>query len=257
MSGNDVNLMTAQQSTAEPIRLAKRLAQSGLCSRKEASRLISAGQVTVNGQLASHIMTVSAEDHIEVAGKTLAAVKALAYWLYHKPVGIDCNNKPADPASIAQLLKQLPERVFAVGRLDKDSRGMLLLTNDGAFAQRLLHPSYAHQKRYRVTLDKPIPAEISQAFRAGIQWQVGPHHYQAKPCTAHRVGERELEITLTEGQHRQIRYMCRALGFQVLDLCRIAIGSVTLGELAAGDYRPLTTAELTQLFVLQAPEPTA
>lgn len=241
----------------EPLRLAKLIAQSGLCSRKEASRLISTGQVRVNGDIARHLHAITDRDLIEVAGVPLAAPAPLQYWLYHKPVGIDCNNRAEDPASIAQVLRNLPVRLFAVGRLDKDSRGMLLLTNDGAFAQRLLHPNYAHQKSYLVTIDKAAPPSIVSAFSQGIRWQVGPHSYQAKPCLAQWLNARQLEIMLTEGQHRQIRYMCRALGFKVVDLCRTAIGALSLGTLAAGDCRQLNAEELTQLQTLQAPKPQA
>lgn len=239
----------------EHLRLAKVIAESGLCSRKAASRFITAGQVTVNGEIARHQQPISAEDLIEVAGVALSQPAPLQYWLYHKPVGIDCNSRLDDPNSIAQLLSTLPVRLFAVGRLDKDSRGLLLLTNDGALTQRLLHPTYAHQKCYRVTLDKATTPAIIDKFNQGISWQVGPHHYQAKPCQVQRINAQQLDIILTEGQHRQIRYMCRALGFKVVDLCRTAIGALTLGELAAGQYRQLGMQELAQLLTLQPPEP--
>lgn len=232
------------------LRLAKVIAQSGLCSRKAADRLISSGVVTVNGIVAKHHHAVLANDHIAIAGTELAAAPAKQYWLYHKPVGIDCNNRLADPSSIAHLLATLPVRLFAVGRLDKDSRGLLLLTNDGDVAQRLLHPDHTHQKCYRVTVDKPIDNVAIMAFSQGIRWQVGPHQYVAKPCIAHQISSNQLDITLTEGQHRQIRYMCRALGYKVLDLCRIAIGNLTLGELAAGACRELTAAELAAALAL-------
>ncbi|GGW59034.1 pseudouridine synthase [Alishewanella tabrizica] len=238
------------------LRLAKVIAQSGLCSRKAADRLISSGLVTVNGIVAQHHHTLLATDNIAIDGTELAAAPAKQYWLYHKPVGVDCNNRLADPASIAQLLTTLPVRLFAVGRLDKDSRGLLLLTNDGDVAQRLLHPDHAHQKCYRVTVDKPIDNNASVAFSQGIRWQVGPHQYVAKPCIARQISSNQLDITLTEGQHRQIRYMCRALGYKVLDLCRVAIGNLSLGELAAGACRQLTDAELTALLTVQPPEPT-
>lgn len=251
------NSISNETISNEPMRLAKLIAQSGLCSRKEASRLITAGLVKVNGEIARHLQAINDTDCIEIAGAPLATPAPLQYWIYHKPVGIDCNNRPEDPNSIAQLLGTLPVRLFAVGRLDKDSRGMLLLTNDGAFAQRLLHPDYAHQKSYLVTLDQATSPSVVQAFSQGIHWQVGPHNYQAKPCQAKRVNERQLEIILTEGKHRQIRYMCRALGFKVVDLCRTAIGALSLGTLAAGDCRQLNAEELTQLLTLQAPKPTA
>lgn len=237
-----------------PTRLAQIIAQSGLCSRRAASRLISAGHVKVNGIPANHHQAIEPQDNIEVAGVPLKAAEPKQYWLYHKPVGIDCNNNPADSHSIAQVLQTLPVRLFAVGRLDKDSHGLLLLTNDGILAQRLLHPDYSHQKRYRVTVDSVIKPAMLQALAAGVSWQVGPHQYHARPCYAKALTPNQLEITLTEGQNRQIRYMCRALGYQVTTLCRVAIGALQLGDLAAGACRPLTTEELPLLLSLQPPE---
>ncbi|MDP4946629.1 MAG: rRNA pseudouridine synthase [Alishewanella sp.] len=240
------------------IPLTKAIASRGFCSRQAANRLISAGQVLVNGEPARLQQRVAVDDEIQINGQSLAPAPAWQYWLYHKPVGIDCNNRAADPASIAHVLSQLPVRAFAVGRLDKDSRGLLLLTNDGELAQRLLHPRYQHHKRYRVRVQQAITDAdaLIKAFADGITWQVGPHQYQANPCLVKVLTAHSLEICLSEGQHRQIRYMCRALGFKVVDLCRIAIGDLPLGDLEEGRYRPLTTIELAQLRALQTPEPT-
>lgn len=238
--------MTISKSVS-PIRLAVLIAQSGLCSRRAASRLISAGRVTVADKVASHTLHLPDSSTIRVDGKPLPGRPASCYYLYHKPVGIDCNIRPDDTASIASVLAQLPERLYPVGRLDKDSRGLLLLTNDGALTQRLLHPDSHQPKTYLVTVDKPITAEFSQQFAAGISWHVGPHQYQAKPCEAEVFAPYQLKITLKEGQNRQIRYMCRALGYRVLDLCRVAIGELQLGALAAGALRPISAEELALL----------
>ena len=240
------------------IPLTKAIASRGFCSRQAANRLISAGQVLVNGEPARLQQRVAVDDEIQINGQSLAPAPAWQYWLYHKPVGIDCNNRATDPASIAHVLSQLPVRAFAVGRLDKDSRGLLLLTNDGELAQRLLHPRYQHNKRYQVRVQQHITdaAALINAFASGVSWQVGPHQYQAKPCQVKVLTANQLEICISEGQHRQIRYMCRALGFNVIDLCRIAIGDLPLGDIAEGSYRPLTDFELGQLRALQAPEPT-
>lgn len=238
---------TGSATLADGKRLALLIAQSGLCSRRAASRLITAGRVSVNGQPASHTLHLPDASTICVDGKPLPTPAKLSYYLYHKPVGIDCNIRPEDPASIAAVLRDLPARLYPVGRLDKDSRGLLLLTNDGALTQRLLHPGAQKAKTYWVEVDKPLAADLSARFAAGISWQVGPHRYQAQPCQARPLSTNRFEVILYEGQNRQIRYMCRELGYRVQDLCRVAIGDLALGSLAAGELRPLSAAELASL----------
>lgn len=229
-------------------RLAKYIAMCGHCSRRAAERLITQGRVSVNGALAKHTDTVSSDDVVMIDQLALAPSSTLSYLAYHKPVGVDCNNRPEDPSSLYQLLSTLPQRLFAVGRLDKDSSGLLLLTNDGTLCQRLMHPTFAHDKTYLVSTDKPISAAFLQQIAAGVSWQVGPHRYQSLPCRAWQSGPQQFHIVLTQGLNRQIRYMCRALGFKVVSLKRIAIGRTALGELAPGQYRQLNDAELAALL---------
>ncbi|WP_214000882.1 pseudouridine synthase [Arsukibacterium sp.] len=228
-------------------RLAKWIAQSGHCSRRAAERLITAGRVHVNGMAARHPDLVDNSDRILIDDIRLIAQPARCYILYHKPVGIDCNNRPNDPASLHQLLKTLPLRLFAVGRLDKDSSGMLLLTNDGALSQRLLHPDHYHSKTYLVTTDKTVTPEFLQQMASGVSWTLGKNHYQSRPCQVNARGPQQFEITLTQGLHRQIRYMCKALGYRVLTLQRTAIGALPLGELAMDQYRELENDEVSAL----------
>tara|TARA_R110002126_G_scaffold255504_1_gene398464 strand:+ start:4173 stop:4925 length:753 start_codon:yes stop_codon:yes gene_type:complete len=228
-------------------RLAKWIAQSGYCSRRAAARLISEDRVYLNGKLAKHTDLVGSTDSISIDNHVLAALPALSYLLYHKPVGIDCNNRPADPASLYQLLKTLPERLFAVGRLDKDSSGMLLLTNDGALCQRLLHPDHYHSKTYEVTTDKAITPEFLQQMASGVSWATGHTQHQSRPCQVRASGLQQFEIILTQGLHRQIRYMCKALGYRVTALKRTAIGALHLGDLTVGQYRALNTDEINEL----------
>jgi pseudouridine synthase len=230
------------------LRLNQALAYSGLCSRKAAARLIAAGQVLVNQQLQPHHYIVKPTDRIEVNGHPLAAPPERQYWLYHKPVGIDCNVNPNNPASIAQLLQQLPVRLFALGRLDKDSSGLLLLSNDGALSQQLMHAGAGQHKHYLVGLDKMVqPAQLQQ-LRAGVQWQLGPHSYSSLPCQVELQGPQQLRIILTEGQNRQIRYMCRAVGLTVTALHRTGINQLQLSAAdPVGHCRPLTLAELALL----------
>lgn len=230
------------------LRLNQALAYSGLCSRKAAARLIAAGQVLVNQQQQPHHYIVKTADLILVNGQPLAAPAERQYWLYHKPVGIDCNVNPNNPASIAQLLQQLPVRLFPLGRLDKDSSGLLLLSNDGALSQQLMHAAAGQQKHYLVGLDKVTqPAQLEQ-LRAGVQWQLGPHRYRSLPCQVQSQSPQQLLITLTEGQNRQIRYMCRAVGLRVTALHRIGINQLQLTAAdPVGHCRPLTLAEFAQL----------
>ena len=238
-------------------RLAKFIAQCGHCSRRAAERLISDGRVYINDTIASHIDMVCDHDTILIDGQPLAKKPALCYLAYHKPVGIDCNNRASDPASLYQLLKQLPLRLFAVGRLDKDSSGLLLLTNDGALCQRLLHPDYQHSKSYRVDTEQVITPVFLQQMATGVCWTLGQNRYQSLPCQVWQSGPQQFHIVLTQGLHRQIRYMCKTLGFQVKTLTRIAIGTLQLAELVAGQYRPLSVAEqlcLQQTAPLPQPE---
>lgn len=174
----------------------------------------------------------------------LPAVTPRQYWAYHKPVGIDCNVRTSDPHSIAAILQHLPAGVFAIGRLDKDSCGLLLLSNDGAFAQRLLHPAQQHQKTYRVQVDQAVTNSMLQQLQQGLRYQAGPQWIEARPCMAELRGPTQLELTLTEGKNRQIRYMCRQLGLKVLQLQRIRIGALALSDLQAGELQELNPQQV-------------
>lgn len=228
------------------LRLNQAVAASGLCSRKAAARLISAGQVLVNQQPHPHHYLIKAGDVIVVNGQELAPPPPRQYWIYHKPVGIDCNLNAQDPASLYHILQQLPVRLFPFGRLDKDSSGLLILSNDGELAQRLMHNSSAHTKHYEVTVAQPITAQQLMSLATGVQWVVGPHRYIAKPCPVTAINAQQFRIILTEGQNRQIRYMCRSVGLKVIGLKRLQINQLVLNE-AVGELRPLTNEEWHQL----------
>jgi pseudouridine synthase len=199
----------------------------------------------VNGQQQPHHYLVKIGDFIQVDGKALPQAAPRQCWLYHKPVGIDCNVKAADPCSIAQLLATLPLRLFPLGRLDKDSSGLLLLSNDGALAHQLMHADQLQQKEYRVEVDKRVTEAQVLQLASGVSWQLGSTLYQSDPCLVHAENQ-TLTMVLTQGLNRQIRYMCRAVGLKVLKLHRVRINQLQLTD-DIGCCRPLTAAEMQLL----------
>lgn len=231
----------------QPERLWQRLKHAGIGTRRRIAELIESGAVLVDGERASPIARLSPDSVVTVHGRPLPAPARLQYWVLNKPVGIDCCIQPDRPDSIAHLLAHLPAGLSPAGRLDKDSSGLLLLTNDGKLCQRLMHPAFWHEKEYAVTVDQePAAGQLAQ-LRAGTSYQVGPHCYQPRPCAVVQTGPRRLQITLTEGKYRQIRYMCRAAGLRVLELRRIRVNQLLLGDLACGAVRELGPDDLELL----------
>lgn len=234
------------------MRLAKYLALTGYCSRRAATRLIRDGHVMFNGRLANHIDSVTLIDtpdgqdcleKIVVDGERLKAVEAKAYWLFNKAVGTDSRLLPELPNSLLHLLPKSP-RLYPVGRLDKDSRGLLILTNDGELTHQLMHPDFGHSKTYHVQLDRPF----DEAFLANMAAGVSYKEVTTLPCTITRLAPDRYQITLTQGLNRQIRRMSQALGYKVIDLKRISIQSLNLGDLSEGEMRPISSAEVAKLL---------
>ena len=217
-------------------RLWQRLTEAGLQPAHQQA-LLDAGRLKPTELKLSH--WVNAETELWLDGAPLPPMPPRRYWAYHKPIGIDCNVRPEDPKSIATILQQLPPGVFAVGRLDKDSCGLLLLTNDGPFAQQLLHPAQHHEKTYLVDVDKAVTAAMLQQLQCGMRYLAGPDWQQARPCQALLRAPNLLELTLTEGKNRQIRYMCKQLGLKVVRLQRTHIGQLCLPELKVGQLLEL------------------
>ena len=210
----------------EKIRLAKYLAHAGVCSRKQASRLIDDGIVSVNARPANHIDHVDDNDDIRVNGKCIQGKATLVYYAYHKPVGIDCKLNQHDPSS---LIHHLPTatRVYPIGRLDKDSRGLLILTNDGEFCNQLIHPDFHQPKRYLVTVDKPLDDDFCQKMAQGV-----PVNKQITlPCTVAKIAHCQFSIILKQGLNRQIRKMAHYCGYKVIDLYREQISELNLATL--------------------------
>ena len=228
----------------EAIRLNKYLSDAGVCSRREADRLIEAGKVLVDGQTASMGMKVAPGQTVVCDGKTVGGKDKPVFLAVNKPRGIVCTTSDKDQAENIVEFLNYPQRIYPVGRLDKDSEGLLLLTNDGEFANNIMHPSRHISKTYRVTVRPDISEEQLIALSSGVELDgkmTLPANVVVKTKEPNRV---VLLMTIQEGRNRQIRRMCEALGLEVARLRRTSIGPLKLGMLKPGTYRDLTAEEL-------------
>jgi 23S rRNA pseudouridine2605 synthase len=229
------------------MRLAKYLAHAGVASRRAAETLIAAGRVRVDGELVRDpARDVDDRNRVEVDGRELAGAEPTVVYALHKPPGtLSTAHDPHGRPTVVELIGE-QRRLYPVGRLDADSSGLILLTNDGALANRLTHPRYEVPKTYRVRVARgPVSERALSALRRGMQLEDGP----TAPARARRLSGAggELELTISEGRNRQVRRMCEAIGHPVLALQRVALGPLRLGALAPGEHRRLTQAELRQL----------
>ena len=233
------------------VRLQKFLAESGVASRRKSEELIELGKVKVNGRVASIGDKIDPKkDTVTVNGKKIVKTKTFTYVVLHKPRGfITTMNDEMDRKCVAELIKDVPGRVYPVGRLDRDSEGMLLFTNDGAFANAMTHPTKHVPKTYRVTVRPSITEDQITALTQGIIID----DRKTAPAEVHVVTKEEgrvvLEIILYEGRNRQIRKMCEEVGLEVARLKRTAIGSIKLGMLKQGSWRHLTEDEVRKLMI--------
>lgn len=237
----------------DKIRLQKYLSQCAVASRRKSEELILAGKVKINGRVATLGDKISPRnDTVTVSGKKIVSSKKrkLYYIMLHKPRGfITTMDDEKGRKCVAQLVEDVGDRVYPVGRLDKDSEGMLLLTNDGEFANHMTHPSKHIPKTYRVTVRPNVTDEMLIKFQEGMEID----GRMTAPADAHILEKQEnrvvLEIVLYEGRNRQIRKMCEALGLEVARLKRLSIGSIKLGMLPQGKWRELTEDEVHKLMV--------
>lgn len=225
------------------VRLNKLIAESGLCSRREADRLISEGRVTLRGRAASLGDRAASADAVLVDGAELPSRTGKVYIALHKPVGVVCTCDPRERDNVISYVGH-ERRLFPVGRLDKDSSGLLILTNDGDVVNRVLRASFGHEKEYVVRADRPVTDEFLGGMRSGVSI-LGR---TTLPCEAERISEREFRLVLTQGLNRQIRRMCEALGYGVAGLHRVRVMGVRLGRLKPGHWRNLTDAEIGGLW---------
>lgn len=233
------------------VRLQKFLAESGVASRRKSEELIDQGKVKVNGRVAMIGDKIDPKkDTVTVNGKKIVKTKAFTYVVLHKPRGfITTMSDEKDRKCVAELIKDVDGRVYPVGRLDKDSEGMLLFTNDGAFANAMTHPTKHVPKTYRVTVRPSISEEQITALTQGVIIE----DRKTAPAEVRVITKEEgrvvLEIILYEGRNRQIRKMCEEVGLEVARLKRTAIGSIKLGMLKQGAWRHLTEDEVRKLMI--------
>ncbi|MDP9083493.1 MAG: pseudouridine synthase [Pseudomonadota bacterium] len=225
------------------MRINKYLSERGLCSRREADLWIEHGRVSINGAVATLGTKVQAGDVVRVDGRRVGGETAHVYIALHKPVGVECTTDPRVPHNVIEFVSH-HERIFPIGRLDKNSEGLLLLTNDGDIVNGLLRARHGHEKEYIVTVDRPIDEAFLNAMAGGIEIL----DRVTAPCRVFRVSKNVFRIILTQGLNRQIRRMCEVLDYTVRRLVRVRFVNIRLEGLAPGQWRNLTPTELAELL---------
>ena len=226
---------TPEDDMQYPIRLNRYLSLCNYATRRGADVLISGGKVFINGTKASLGDQVQEGDHVEVEG---AEEKEYVYYAYYKPKGIVTIGAQNEEKEIADV-SNFPEDVFPIGRLDKDSEGLIIMTNDGRITEELLSPDFYHEKEYQVTVDQTVSHQAFVKLRHGVRIDVGRKKYMTKPAKVRRISKNTFDIIITEGKKRQIRKMCGGVGYKVVKLKRFRIMDVELGNLKPGQFRKI------------------
>jgi 23S rRNA pseudouridine2604 synthase len=225
------------------VRLNKYISETGVCSRREADKWIEAGRVTLNGVPATLGHKVAHGDEVRIDGNPIGAKRKAIYIALNKPVGITCTTEAHVEDSIVRFVGH-SERIFPVGRLDKDSEGLILLTNDGDIVNEILRSENEHEKEYVVSVNRPITDLSLKMLGSGVKIM----GVTTKPCKVERVDADTFRLVLTQGLNRQIRRMCSALGYRVRRLQRVRIINLHVGALRAGEWRYLTDSEVARLL---------
>lgn len=233
------------------MRINKYLSETGACSRREADEWIAAGRVSVNGQPAVLGTRVGEGDEVTLDGRPLAPRPQRVYLALNKPIGVECTTDRGVTGNIVDFVAHR-ERVFPIGRLDKESEGLILLTNDGDIVNRVLRAEHEHEKEYIVTVDRPLTPE----FLAGMARGVPILGTVTNPCRVTQIGRNTFRIVLTQGLNRQIRRMCEHFDYTVRRLQRVRIMHIHLGSLPIGQWRELTPAEVAPLLPSVRTRPT-
>lgn len=234
--------LTSGEDESNEIRINKFLSDSGVCSRREADRYIIEGKVKIDGQIAQMGSKVARESVVTFLDKPVKREEKLVLIAFNKPEGIVCTTDQKEPDNIIDFIKY-GMRIYPIGRLDKDSDGLILLTNDGNIVNKILRAEYQHEKEYIVRVNKEITAEFLQGMSSGVPIL----DTVTSPCTVTQLDKNTFNIILTQGLNRQIRRMCEYFGFRVVTLTRIRIMNIQLGRLKTGDFRNVTEKEIEEL----------
>lgn len=232
-------------SDPEEVRINKFIASSGFCSRRQADVLVEEGRVTIDGITATAGSKVKGDSVVLIDGKPVVANNDHIYIALNKPLGITCTTDRRDKDNIVDFLN-LPDRIFPIGRLDKNSSGLILLTNDGDIVNKLLRAEFGHEKEYVVTVDKPYDKDFIKKMSEGVY--LDELDRTTSPCVVTPKGPRTFNIILTQGLNRQIRRMCQVFGYKVVKLKRIRFMNILLGDMKPGEYRHLSSHEKQILF---------
>ena len=238
-------------ANTEKVRLNKYLAESGLCSRRDADRLIEEGRVRVNGRMPSAGMKVNDLDKITVDEKPVARREKKVVLAYYKPQGVTCTEKDRHAEVTIRDVLESPVRLTYAGRLDRDSEGLLLLTNDGDLINSLMRASNYHEKEYLVRVNKPMSREFLKKMSDGVLLR--ELNEKTRPCFVKEEGKFVFRIVLTQGLNRQIRRMCKELGYEAVNIRRVRVANVLLDKLKPGEYRPVVGEEKKELYRCMQP----
>lgn len=229
------------------VRINKYLSEAGVCSRREADRQIAAGNVTIDGITAETGARVKAGQTVCVCGKPVAKEEEMILLAFHKPVGIVCTAEKREKNNVVDYINY-PKRIYPVGRLDKDSEGLLLLTNNGDIVNKIMRAGNLHEKEYLVTVNRPVTEAFLRGLSGGVPLvELGT---TTRRCFVEQTGKRQFQIILTQGLNRQIRRMCEYFGYRVEKLVRTRIMNIELGDLKSGTYRMVTKEEYRELAKL-------
>ncbi len=229
----------------EDVRLNKFIADCGYCSRREADRLIEAGKVSVNGRKAEMGMRVTDDDTVVIDGKTLKREDETILLIFNKPPGITCTTAKDDETNVVDYINY-PKRIYPIGRLDKYSEGLLLLTNKGDLVNGIMRSRYDHEKEYIVTVDRPVDEIFLRKMSSGVYLK--ELDVTTKPCKCQKIARNKFDMVITQGLNRQIRRMCEEMGCRVMKLKRVRILDIELGDLPVGEYRKATKKELESVM---------
>ncbi len=231
------------------MRLNKYISEAGICSRREADRLIESGRVIVDGKRAEPGMQVTDENDVRIGKKQIKSKDEKIVLAVYKPAGVVCTEDMREKKNIIRFLNY-PVRVTYAGRLDKDSEGLLIMTNDGELINAMMRARYRHEKEYKVTVNRPVTDEFIGKLKMGVRIRDKEKGLDTVtlPCRAWKDGKYTFSIVLTQGLNRQIRRMCEALGYKVTKLLRVRVLNIELGNMKSGEIRRLTKQELKEIY---------